>query len=131
MDEVVRGLWIGDLPSALDVKGLKERNIFSIVSAMRGKVTIHAVRITSATVAWTQWCLEEGSEAKANTETNRRSTSIKLTLMTARMKMSWCTFCHRYHLSRVSSTRVVVYSCIVKLELVRRNLEVSLLADHF
>ncbi|KAJ8596152.1 hypothetical protein M405DRAFT_805862 [Rhizopogon salebrosus TDB-379] len=42
MDEVVRGLWIGDLPSALDVKGLKERNIFSIVSAMRGKVTIHA-----------------------------------------------------------------------------------------
>ncbi|OJA14969.1 hypothetical protein AZE42_03225 [Rhizopogon vesiculosus] len=42
MDEVVPGLWIGDMRSALDVKGLKERNIFSIVSAMRGKVTIHA-----------------------------------------------------------------------------------------
>jgi len=51
MDEVVPGLWIGDLKSALDVDGLKEKNIFSIVSAMRGKVTIHAVRITSATVA--------------------------------------------------------------------------------
>lgn len=42
MDEVVPGVWIGDLQSALDVKGLKERNIFSIVTAMRGKVTIHA-----------------------------------------------------------------------------------------
>ncbi|KAG1730817.1 uncharacterized protein EDB91DRAFT_1059141 [Suillus paluster] len=42
MDEVVPGVWIGDLKSASDVKGLKERNIFSIVTAMRGKVTIHA-----------------------------------------------------------------------------------------
>ena len=46
MDEVVPGLWIGDQQSASDVQGLKERNIFSILSAMRGKVTIHAVRIT-------------------------------------------------------------------------------------
>ncbi|KAG1823341.1 protein-tyrosine phosphatase-like protein [Suillus subaureus] len=43
MDEVVPGVWIGDLQSALDVKGLKERNIFSILTAMRGKVTIHAI----------------------------------------------------------------------------------------
>jgi dual specificity phosphatase 12 len=42
MDEVVPGVWIGDLQSALDVKGLKERNIFSILTAMRGKITIHA-----------------------------------------------------------------------------------------
>ncbi|KAH7913299.1 hypothetical protein BJ138DRAFT_1059286 [Hygrophoropsis aurantiaca] len=42
MDEVVPRLWIGDLPSALDVEGLKEKKIFSIVTAMRGKVTIHA-----------------------------------------------------------------------------------------
>lgn len=42
MDEVVPGLWIGNLPSALDVQGLKEKNIFSVVTAMRGKVTIHA-----------------------------------------------------------------------------------------
>ncbi|KAG1747403.1 hypothetical protein EDB19DRAFT_1687252 [Suillus lakei] len=42
MDEVVPGVWIGDLQSALDVEGLKEKNIFSIVTAMRGKVTIHA-----------------------------------------------------------------------------------------
>ncbi|KAG2143057.1 hypothetical protein DEU56DRAFT_793264 [Suillus clintonianus] len=42
MDEVVPGVWIGDLQSAMDVEGLKERNIFSIVTAMRGKVTIHA-----------------------------------------------------------------------------------------
>ncbi|KAG1805354.1 protein-tyrosine phosphatase-like protein [Suillus subaureus] len=43
MDEVVPGVWIGDLQSALDVKGLKERNIFSVLTAMRGKVTIHAI----------------------------------------------------------------------------------------
>jgi dual specificity phosphatase 12 len=48
MDEVVPGVWIGDLQSALDVKGLKERNIFSILTAMRGKITIHAVRTISA-----------------------------------------------------------------------------------
>ncbi|KAL4079485.1 hypothetical protein J3A83DRAFT_4085933 [Scleroderma citrinum] len=42
MDEVVPRLWIGDLPSALDVQGLKAKKIFSVVTAMRGKVTINA-----------------------------------------------------------------------------------------
>lgn len=41
MDEIIPGLWIGDLPSALDVKNLKANKIFSILSAMRGKITIH------------------------------------------------------------------------------------------
>ncbi|KAL4269137.1 protein-tyrosine-phosphatase [Pleurotus pulmonarius] len=41
MDEIIHGLWIGDLPSALDVDNLKEHGIFSILSAMRGRVTIH------------------------------------------------------------------------------------------
>ncbi|KAG6812879.1 hypothetical protein H0H92_015807 [Tricholoma furcatifolium] len=40
MDEVVPGLWIGDLPSALDVENLKENGIYSILSAMRGRLTI-------------------------------------------------------------------------------------------
>lgn len=43
MDEIVPNLWIGDLPSALDVETLKAKKIFSVVTAMRGKVTIHAV----------------------------------------------------------------------------------------
>lgn len=43
MDQVVHNLWIGDLPSALDVDELKEKNIHSIVSAMRGRVTLHDV----------------------------------------------------------------------------------------
>ncbi|KIJ62136.1 hypothetical protein HYDPIDRAFT_30689 [Hydnomerulius pinastri MD-312] len=42
MDEIVEGLWIGDLPSALDVEGLRAKNIYSVVTAMRGKVSIHA-----------------------------------------------------------------------------------------
>ena len=44
MDEIVPGLWIGDLLSAQDVEKLKEHGVFSILTAMRGKVTIHEVR---------------------------------------------------------------------------------------
>lgn len=43
MDEVIPKLWIGDLLSALDVDGLKQKNIHSIVSAMAGRVTLHDV----------------------------------------------------------------------------------------
>lgn len=43
MDEVVPGLWIGDLPSALNVENLKAHGIYSILSAMRGRLTIKEV----------------------------------------------------------------------------------------
>ncbi|KAF8137555.1 hypothetical protein EV363DRAFT_1318315 [Boletus edulis] len=42
MDEIVPRLWIGNLPSALDVESLKAKKIFSVVTAMRGKITINA-----------------------------------------------------------------------------------------
>lgn len=45
MNEVTPGLWIGDLPSALDVENLKTHKIFSILSAMRGRITINEVRL--------------------------------------------------------------------------------------
>ncbi|KAG7439997.1 uncharacterized protein BT62DRAFT_1051642 [Guyanagaster necrorhizus] len=41
MDEIIPGLWVGDLPSALNVELLKQNHIFSILSAMRGRITIH------------------------------------------------------------------------------------------
>ncbi|KAF8889666.1 hypothetical protein BD779DRAFT_325060 [Infundibulicybe gibba] len=41
MDQVIPGLWIGDLPSALDVATLKKNHIYSILSAMRGRITIN------------------------------------------------------------------------------------------
>jgi dual specificity phosphatase 12 len=44
MDEVIPGLWIGDFPSALNIDQLKANNICSILSAMRGRFTIHKVR---------------------------------------------------------------------------------------
>lgn len=44
MDEVVPGLWVGDLQSAKDVETLKANNIHSVLSAMRGRVAIHEVR---------------------------------------------------------------------------------------
>ncbi|KAF8068955.1 hypothetical protein FPV67DRAFT_1098469 [Lyophyllum atratum] len=40
MDEVTPGLWLGDLASALDVEKLKAHGIYSILSAMRGRLTI-------------------------------------------------------------------------------------------
>ncbi|KAJ6472654.1 hypothetical protein DFH09DRAFT_1057900 [Mycena vulgaris] len=41
MDEIIPGLWVGDLPSATDTATLKANQIFSILSAMRGRVTIN------------------------------------------------------------------------------------------
>ncbi|KAJ7468029.1 hypothetical protein FB451DRAFT_1369092 [Mycena latifolia] len=41
MDEIIPGLWVGDLPSATDTATLKANKIFSILSAMRGRVTIN------------------------------------------------------------------------------------------
>ncbi|THV01954.1 hypothetical protein K435DRAFT_792901 [Dendrothele bispora CBS 962.96] len=41
MDQVIPNLWLGGLQAALDTKTLKAHNIFSVLSAMRGKVSIH------------------------------------------------------------------------------------------
>ncbi|OBZ67296.1 hypothetical protein A0H81_12556 [Grifola frondosa] len=49
MDEVITNLWIGNLSSAQDEETLKTHNIHSIVSAMRGKISIHEVRQPSDT----------------------------------------------------------------------------------
>jgi hypothetical protein len=39
MDEIVPGLWLGDLPSAANTQLLKSHNICAIVSVMRGSLT--------------------------------------------------------------------------------------------
>ncbi|EMD35294.1 hypothetical protein CERSUDRAFT_116096 [Gelatoporia subvermispora B] len=41
MDEVLPNLWIGDLPSALNTEKLRAHNIRSVVTAMRGRTSIH------------------------------------------------------------------------------------------
>ncbi|KIY66872.1 phosphatases II [Cylindrobasidium torrendii FP15055 ss-10] len=41
MDEILPGLWIGDLSSAKNVELLRENKIFSILSAMRGSIMIN------------------------------------------------------------------------------------------
>ena len=43
MDEIIPGLWIGGLQSAQNTQLLKEQNIYSILSAMRGRITINEV----------------------------------------------------------------------------------------
>ncbi|TBU39843.1 hypothetical protein BD309DRAFT_928271 [Dichomitus squalens] len=41
MNEIVPNLWVGDLPSALDTETLRAHNIRSVLTAMRGRVSIH------------------------------------------------------------------------------------------
>ncbi|KAI0642554.1 hypothetical protein C8Q79DRAFT_982660 [Trametes meyenii] len=41
MNEVIPNLWIGDLPSALNAENLKAHNIRSVLTAMRGRVSIN------------------------------------------------------------------------------------------
>ncbi|KAL5522325.1 YVH1 [Sanghuangporus sanghuang] len=40
MDEVVKGLWVGSIHAAADAELLRQRNIHSVLSCMRGKVKI-------------------------------------------------------------------------------------------
>ncbi|KAH6906785.1 protein-tyrosine phosphatase-like protein [Coprinopsis sp. MPI-PUGE-AT-0042] len=40
MDEILPGLWLGSLASALDTETLKAHNIRSVLSAMRGRITV-------------------------------------------------------------------------------------------
>lgn len=44
MDEIIPNLWIGDLRAATDEQLLREHNIHSVLSAMRGRVKVHEVR---------------------------------------------------------------------------------------
>ncbi len=46
MNEVIPNLWLGDLRTALKVDLLRSRNIHSVLSVMRGKVTVSEVRST-------------------------------------------------------------------------------------
>ncbi|KAI0739126.1 hypothetical protein C8Q80DRAFT_1112923 [Daedaleopsis nitida] len=41
MNEILPNLWLGDLPSALDTENLRAHHIRSVLSAMRGRVSIH------------------------------------------------------------------------------------------
>jgi hypothetical protein len=43
MDEIVPNLWVGNYNSATDTKTLKEKGIKSVVSVMRGRVSIDKV----------------------------------------------------------------------------------------
>jgi dual specificity phosphatase 12 len=43
MDQILPGLWIGDLHSAKDVNTLRANNIHSILTAMRGRFSIPEV----------------------------------------------------------------------------------------
>lgn len=46
MNEVIPNLWLGDLTSAQNTEKLRQNNIHSILSAMRGKVVVEEVRST-------------------------------------------------------------------------------------
>lgn len=45
MDQVLPGLWVGDLHSATDVNALRTNGILSILTVMRGRFSIPEVRL--------------------------------------------------------------------------------------
>jgi len=45
MDQVVKNLWLGDVSSVVDVENLKKNDIRSILSIVRGRVPLRAVRV--------------------------------------------------------------------------------------
>ena len=53
MNEIVPGLWVGDLLSTKDLQALRDNNIHSILTAMRGRIAINEVRIFTAWLART------------------------------------------------------------------------------
>lgn len=48
MDEVLPGLWIGDLNAATNETLLREKSIHSVLSVMRGKVDVARVSLSEA-----------------------------------------------------------------------------------
>lgn len=44
MNEIIPNLWLGDLHNATDANLLKSNNIHSILSVMRGKLSVAEVR---------------------------------------------------------------------------------------
>lgn len=44
MDEVLHNLWVGDLPGALDTEKLRAQKIRSVLTASRGRLSVHLVR---------------------------------------------------------------------------------------
>ena len=44
MDEIIPGLWIGSIRAVSNVDALREHNIHSVLSAMRGRVKVAEVR---------------------------------------------------------------------------------------
>lgn len=60
MHEIVPNLWLGDLLSALDAKTLRAKGVRSVLSVMRGRVSVHEVRA----IQWRFVCLK--NEVKAH-----------------------------------------------------------------
>ena len=53
MDQILPGLWIGDLHSATDGKTLTANNIRSILTMMRGRFSIPEVPMLRVTLTYT------------------------------------------------------------------------------
>ena len=43
MDEIIPRLWVGNIQSAKDTETLRKKGIYSVLTAMRGKVSVNEV----------------------------------------------------------------------------------------
>jgi len=111
MNEVIPGLWIGDLPSALNVEKLKANNIFSILSAMRGRITVNEVKTSfgACELCWSQlsWFYRQISSSRPSFDTKSWSTTL-------RTRIYSLIFYHRSTSYKQSLTRDEVCLCIAK-----------------
>jgi hypothetical protein len=71
MDQVIQNLWLGDISSVLDVENLEKNNIHSILSAMRGRVRVQAVRVSHK--AARGYILISPADLHPQADRNRRS----------------------------------------------------------
>jgi len=111
MNEVIPGLWIGDLPSALNVEKLKANNIFSILSAMRGRITVNEVRTSFGAC---ELCRSRLSWFYQQIPSSRPSFDTKFWSMTLRTRIYSLIFYRRSTSYKQSLTRDEVCLCIAK-----------------
>lgn len=108
MDEIIPNLWIGDISSAVDKDRLLEHRIYNVVSAMRGRVTLHDVSYL--------YRLAENDDLWLSL---RHSSNIWSTSMTPMKKISWFTSYHRSLLFRLNWTETEVFWCTARQVSVR------------
>ena len=105
MDQVIQNLWLGNITSIANVDNLKENNIHSILSTMKGRVVVQAVRVS-----------RKDAQTLRPYHSDRPSLTNKSKLTTAKKRTSSVTSSHAYPSLKQKLTKAMAFSSIVKQE---------------